>query len=219
MRQNKNKNTERAIKILNILRKEYSKQTIALNYKGPFQLLVSTILSAQCTDERVNIVTRELFREYKTPADYAELSQSELEKYVKSTGFYRNKAKNIIAASKMIVEKNHGKVPRTMEKLLELPGVARKTANIVLHYGFGIESGIAVDTHVKRVAFRLGLTTNTNPDKIEQDLIEIIPKKKWGETNNLIVWHGRYICNAKKPKCDKCKLSKLCPGAFKIKSH
>ena len=202
------------IEIIKRLRKEYDGYTTALNYKTPFQLLLATILSAQCTDKRVNIVTKELFKKYKTPKDFANLANEELEPLIKSTGFYKNKAKNIIAASKKLQNEFNSQIPDNMEDLLKLPGVARKTANIVLHYAYGIEEGIAVDTHVKRVAYRLGLTKNTNPDKIEKDLINIIPKEYWKDVNNLIVWHGRLVCKAQKPDCDNCIINDLC--AFNI---
>ena len=208
--------TSRALKILKILEKEYSGLTTALNFKTPFQLLIATMLSAQCTDERVNIVTKELFKHYPKAENFAMLKQEKLEQMIRSTGFYRNKAKNIIAASKIITKNFNGKLPRTMEQLLTLPGVARKTANIVLTYGFGINKGIAVDTHVKRLSIRLGLTSQKNPDKIEQDLIAIIPHKYWPIVNNVLVWHGRKICKARKPLCNKCKINHLCLSAFKV---
>ncbi len=201
---------KKAARIYDILGKEYAGATTALEHEDPFQLMVATILSAQCTDKRVNLVTKALFRKYKTPGAYAGLSQQELEKYVRSTGFYRNKAKNIIAASGKILKEFGGKVPDSMEKLVTLPGVARKTANIVLFHGFGRNDGIAVDTHVKRLSFRIGLTRELDPVKVEKDLMEIFPKEKWGSLSNILIEHGRKICNARKPLCEKCECRKLC---------
>ena len=176
--------------------------------------MVATILSAQCTDARVNEVTKTLFKKYTKPEDYVKISQDELEKDIYSTGFYRNKAKNIKKLSEILVEKYSSKVPDTMEDLLTLPGVARKTANIVLAGAFGKNEGIAVDTHVRRVAARLVLTTNTDPDKIEQDLMKIIPRSEWDSFALRLIQHGREICVAKKPKCEICFLNKVCPSAF-----
>lgn len=201
--------------ILDILDKTYPQAECALNFKDPYQLLVATILSAQCTDKRVNIVTKSLFKKYPSVKSIAQAKQSELENDIRTTGFFRNKSKNIIASSKMIIEKFNGKVPNTMEQLLTLPGVARKTANIVLNSGYGIIEGIAVDTHVKRLSGRLGLTKETNPDKIEQGLMNIIPKEKWGDLNHQLVEHGRQICDARKPDCSICPLNKTCPSAGK----
>ncbi|MFH1107451.1 MAG: endonuclease III [Candidatus Micrarchaeota archaeon] len=188
-----------------------------LEHGNPLELLVSTILSAQCTDARVNMVTAGLFKKYKTASDYAEADQKAFEQEIRSTGFYRNKAKNIIAACKIIDERHGGKVPDTTEGLLELPGVARKTANIVLTAGFGKVEGIAVDTHVMRVSQRLGLTKQKDPNKIERDLMRQIPRRDWGEVNMLMVLFGRYTCTAKRPQCGKCLLNKACPSAFKVK--
>ena len=173
--------------------------------------MISVILSAQCTDEQVNKVTEKLFKKYHSVQDYASASIKEFEQDIRSTGFYRNKAKNIIGSAKMILEKFGGKVPATMEELLELPGVARKTANIVLGNAHGIVVGMAVDTHMKRVNFRLGLTEQTDPEKIEQDLTALLPKEKWFHYTYLIIDHGRAICDAKKPLCKECLLNKLCP--------
>ncbi len=203
--------------ILKKLRKEYPKAKTALKFRTPFQMLVATILSAQCTDKRVNEVTKTLFKKYKTPKDYAEADKKEFEKEIKPTGFYKNKAKNIINAAKKIVEKYNGRVPKTIKELTSLPGVGRKTANIVLNSAFGIAAGIAVDTHVKRLSQRLGFTKNKDPNKIEQDLMKIFPKKDWHDLNFLLVEHGRKICKARKPLCEKCVINKLCPSAFKIK--
>lgn len=205
---------ERVKEIAALLKKHYLKAKVALNYSTPFELFVATILSAQCTDARVNEVTKTLFKKYTKPEDYVKISQDELEKDIYSTGFYRNKAKNIKKLSEILVEKYSSKVPDTMEDLLTLPGVARKTANIVLAGAFGKNEGIAVDTHVRRVAARLVLTTNTDPDKIEQDLMKIIPRSEWDSFALRLIQHGREICVAKKPKCEICFLNKVCPSAF-----
>ncbi len=200
-------------KILLLLKKHYGNPKCALNYKNPFELLVATILSAQCTDERVNIVTEKLFKKYTTVKDYASADIREFEKDIYSTGFYRNKAKNIIATAKMINGIYKGRVPKDFDKLLEFPGVARKTANCVMGNAFNIPSGVVVDTHVSRITQRLGLTKNTDPNKIEQDLIKIIPKSEWINFSHMLIWHGRRICDARRPKCEICFLNKLCPSA------
>ena len=202
--------------IIRRLRKAYPDAHCALNHTSAFELLVATILSAQCTDARVNIVTADLFRKYRGPEDYLKVSQKELEKDIHSTGFFRNKAKNIQAACKRIIEEYHGEVPRTMEEILTLGGVARKTANVVLGNAFGIASGVVVDTHVSRLSQRLGLTTNTTPEKIERDLAEIVPKRTWVLFPHLMIWHGRQICIARKPKCGECVLNDICPSAFQL---
>jgi endonuclease-3 len=208
----------RALKIIQLLEKEHPDAEIALNFANSLELLIATILSAQCTDERVNIVTKNLFKKYKTPEDYASADLKELEQDVKSTGFYRNKARNLQKCCQALVEKYHSQVPKTMEEMLKLSGVARKTANIVLANAYGIVVGIAVDTHVRRVAKRLGLTENEDQDKIEQDLMNIVPREKWMRFTDLLIFHGRRICEAKKPKCDKCAINKLCPSAFTFES-
>lgn len=210
-------NKARVLKIISLLEKELPDAKIALNYIDPFELLVATILSAQCTDERVNLVTRTLFKKYKTAEDYANAEIKGLEQNVKSTGFYRNKAKNIKKASQILVEKYDSQVPRTMDEILELPGVARKTANVVLQNAYGIIEGIAVDTHVRRVSTRLELTRNRDPNKIETDLMEIVPHDKWMRITDLLIILGRKICTAKKPKCEICTLNKICPSAFAFK--
>jgi len=204
----------KVLKIVELLEKEFPDAKIALNHANPLELLVATILSAQCTDQRVNVVTKTLFRKYRTVEDYAEADLKELEEVIRSTGFYHNKAKNIKRCCRLLVEKHHSQVPRTMEELLELPGVARKTANIVLQNAYGIVEGIAVDTHVRRASGRLGLTENDNPDRIEQDLMKLVPKDKWARITDLLIFLGRYVCEAKKPKCEVCSLNKLCPSAF-----
>ena len=197
-----------------MLEKEHSDAKIALNYTTPLELLVATILSAQCTDQRVNMVTKSLFKKYTKAEDYAEADLGELENDIKSTGFYRNKAKYIKHSCQMLVDKHRSQVPRTMAQLLELPGVARKTANIVLTNAYGIIDGVAVDTHVRRLALRLGLTENADPAKIELDLMHLVPKANWKRITDLLIFHGRRVCNAKKPKCDVCVVSKICPSAF-----
>ena len=205
----------RLLKIIELLEKEYPKAKTALHYSSPLEILVATILSAQCTDKRVNLVTPSLFKKYKTVKDYANADLAELEQDIRSTGFYRNKAKNIKNAGRMIIEQFNSQVPQTMEEILMLPGVARKTANIVLSNAYGIIVGIAVDTHVRRLSKRLGLTENTNPDKIEKDLMQIVPKTHWKSITNLLISHGRAVCSARKPKCGTCCLNKICPSAFK----
>ena len=207
-------NKTRALQIIKLLEKEHPDAKIALDYTNPLELLIATILSAQCTDKRVNIVTKTLFKKYRTPEDYANADQKTLEQDVKSTGFYRNKARNIKKCCQTLIEKFHSQVPRTMDEMLTLPGVARKTANIVLQNAYGVVEGIAVDTHVRRVAKRLGLTENEDPNKIEQDLMTIVPKAKWMRITDLLIFHGRRICDAKKPKCSACVLNKICPSAF-----
>jgi endonuclease-3 len=204
----------RVLKIIGLLEKEFPDAKIALHYSNALELLVATMLSAQCTDERVNLVTETLFKKYRKPQDYAEADLKELEQDIKSTGFYRNKAKNIKNAGKMLTEKFNSRVPRTMEEMLQLPGVARKTANIVLQNAYGVVEGIAVDTHVRRTSQRLGLTQNTDPAKIEQDLMRIVPRDKWMRITDLLIFLGRNVCVAKKPRCNVCVLNKLCPSAF-----
>ena len=203
--------------IIKILKKEYPEAKIALRFENIWQLLVATILSAQCTDVRVNQVTPILFKKYKTVSNFAKAGLKELEKDIHSTGFYKNKAKNIIGSAKKILNEFNGKVPSTMEELTSLPGVGRKTANVILSSGFGIVVGVVVDTHVRRLSRLLGLTRNTDPERIEQDLMRLIPGQDWGIISHLLILHGRKICNARKPLCDDCKINKLCPSAFKGK--
>jgi endonuclease-3 len=204
----------RASTIIRLLEKEYPQAKIALNYDNPLELLVATILSAQCTDERVNKVTVTLFRKYRNADDYANADSVELEQEIRSTGFFRNKAKNIRATGQMLVDKFDSQVPKTMNEMLQLPGVARKTANIVLQNAYGIVEGIAVDTHVRRVSKRLGLTYSENQDRIEQDLMRIVPEDKWMRITDLLIFLGRNVCVARKPKCEICVLNKVCPSAF-----
>jgi len=204
----------RVVKIIAILEKEHPDAKIALRYTTPLELLIATILSAQCTDQGVNIVTKPLFKKYKKAEDYANADLTELEQDIKSTGFYRNKAKHIKHCCQLLVKKHHSQVPRTMAELLELPGVARKTANIVLTNAYSIIDGVAVDTHVRRLAQRLGLTETADPAKIEVDLMNLVPKANWMRITDLLIFHGRRVCNAKKPTCDVCVLNKFCPSAF-----
>ena len=204
----------RSRKVIELLTREFPEAKVALNYSNPLELLVATMLSAQSTDETVNKVTKSLFKKYRSAKDYAEVGIEELETDIRSTGFYHNKAKNLKGAAKMLIEKNDGRVPRTMEELTELPGVARKTANIVLSNAYGIVEGVAVDTHVRRVSKRLGLTENDNLEKIEQDLMKIVPQKDWMKLTDLLITLGRNVCTARKPKCEVCVLNQICPSAF-----
>lgn len=202
--------------VIKLLRNEYPNAKIALDYTTPLELLVATVLSAQCTDKRVNLVSKNLFQKYKTVSDYAKANPKQFENEIRSTGFFRNKAKNIISTAKIIREKFNGQVPDSMEKLTSLPGIARKTANIILFNAFGKIEGIAVDTHVRRLSQRLGLSKNNDPVKIEKDLMEIVPRAQWGFFNYLLINHGRAICNAKKPLCQKCVINNYCDYYQKI---
>jgi endonuclease III len=201
---------KRVAAILQKLDEAYPEATCELQHENAFQLLIATILSAQCTDVRVNQVTQELFKKYKTPQDFAVASPAELEQEIRPTGFFRNKTKSIRGASTAIVEKFGGEVPRMMEEILTLPGVARKTANVVLGTAYGIASGVVVDTHVQRLSNRLDLTRNEDPKKIEQDLMAVIPKEKWIIFSHQLIWHGRRVCVARKPRCVDCNLERLC---------
>ncbi|MGB3203897.1 MAG: endonuclease III [Crinalium sp.] len=207
---------QRALEILIRLKRLYPEATCTLNYETPVQLLVATILSAQCTDERVNQVTPALFLRFPDAAALAEANLEDLESLVRSTGFYRNKAKNIQAACRLLVEKYGGIVPKRMELLLELPGVARKTANVVLGHAYGINMGVTVDTHVKRLSYRLGLTEQTDPIRVERDLMPLLPQEDWENWSIRLVYHGRAVCKARKPECDRCVLADLCPSAYII---
>ena len=206
----------RAAKVIELLEKQFPNAKTALNYSNPLEILIATMLSAQTTDERVNIVTKNLFQKYRTPEDYANIDIKELEQDIRSTGFHHNKAKNLQNTAKLLVEKFNSQVPKTMEELIELPGVARKTANIVLYNAYGVTAGIAVDTHVRRVSGRLGLTESEDPTRIEQDLMKITPKEKWMELTDLLIYHGRQVCISRKPKCEICVLNKYCPCAFQF---
>lgn len=204
---------QRSDEIIKRLKKEYPDAHCALNHANAFELLVATILSAQCTDERVNIVTEMLFRKYRNPKDYLEVEQEELEIDIRPTGFFRNKAKSIRGACEKIIDDFGGEVPQTMEEMLTLNGVARKTANVVLGNAFGIASGVVVDTHVLRVSQRLGLTKEIIPEKVEKDLQEIVPVEDWIMFPHLLIFHGRKICKARRPKCENCVLENLCPSS------
>lgn len=198
------------IKIIEILKTTYPDATCSLDFKNPFELGISVMLSAQCTDERVNKITPILFAKYKKPEDYINLSLEEIEQIIKPCGFYKNKAKNVLGYAKMIVEEYNGAIPETIEELVKLPGIGRKSANVIMLEAFNNPQGIAVDTHAKRIANRIGLSKEKEPLKIEQDLIKIIPKEYFKDVNHLLVWHGRNICNARKPGCDKCPVKDYC---------
>ena len=204
-----------AKKLLAILEATYPDARVTLDFKNPFQLLIATILAAQCTDERVNRVTKELFKRYPTPKAFAEADPTEMEQAIRPTGFYRNKAKSIIGCCKMLIGEYGGLVPRTMEALIRLPGVWRKTANIVLGNAFGLSEGIAVDTHVTRVANRLGLAQSDKQDEIEQQLCRVVPNEKWTLITHLLIFHGRTICKAQRPDCPRCQIRHLCPWPHK----
>jgi endonuclease III len=207
---------ERLQSIIRRLQEVYPNAHCELDFETPFQLLVATILSAQCTDKRVNIVTRELFSKYPTAYEFAAVSQDELELAIKSTGFYRNKAKNLRAMAKDLVEKHRGEVPPAMEELTQLAGVGRKTANVVLGNAFSIAEGIVVDTHVVRLAKRFDLTTRDEPEKIETDLMRLVPKSQWTNFSHLLIWHGRRRCYARNPDCPNCEIGSLCPSYGKF---
>lgn len=203
---------KRTAEIIKRLKKAYPDAHCALVHSSPFELLIATILSAQCTDVRVNIVTADLFRKYRGPDDFLSVPQTELEKDIHSTGFFRNKAKNIQAACQRIIDVYGGNVPQNMDALLTLGGVARKTANVVMGNAFGIASGVVVDTHVSRLSQRLGLSENKTPEKIENDLAELVPKKDWVMFPHWMIYHGRQVCDARKPKCNICTLADICPS-------
>ena len=208
--------TARTKAIVAGLRKAYPDAHCELDYRDAWQLLVATILSAQCTDRRVNMVTPVLFAKYPTPADLAVARQEDVEEIIRSTGFFRNKAKNLIAMAGALVDRHGGQVPPSMEDLVELPGVGRKTANVVLGNACDINVGVVVDTHVQRLANRLGLTTEGDPEKIERVLMDLFPLENWTMLSHLLIWHGRRICDARKPKCADCVLATICPSAFKV---
>ena len=204
------KNKKDVEKIIQILKETYPDAKCSLDFTSPFEMMVSVMLSAQCTDERVNKTTPDLFNKYNTPEKMVQISQSELEKIIHPCGFYKNKAKNIIAASKMLIEKYNGIVPNSIEELIKLPGVGRKSANVIMLEAFNDPSGIAVDTHAKRISNRLGFSKESEPEKIEQDLLKLFEKKYWYDVNHLLVWHGRGYCDARKPNCDECTINKYC---------
>lgn len=202
---------KRAALVVERLAARYPHPETHLNARDAWELTVATVLAAQCTDKRVNMVTPELFARWPSPADLAQADTGELEQVIRSTGFYHNKAKNLIAAAKRVTEAFHGAVPSTMAELVTLPGVARKTANVVLWGAYGINEGIAVDTHVGRISFRLGLTVHKDPVKVEKDLMELFPRPEWGNVNHRMVWFGRDVCDARKPACGQCELEDICP--------
>ena len=201
----------RALRLKDALFKTYPRAICALRHHGAFELAVATILSAQCTDERVNIVTRDLFKKYRSPRAFAEADTGELEAAIRPAGFFRNKTRSIQGFSRAVVEKFGGEVPRDMDALVELPGIGRKTANVILGTAFGLATGVVVDTHVSRLAQRMGLTKEEDPEKIEQDLMKLIPQEDWILFGHAMIWHGRQICNARKPKCNECPLATDCP--------
>lgn len=205
----------RTEQIIAHLRQAYPKAHCELNYSNPLELLIATILSAQCTDKQVNLVTAELFKKYRTASDYAQANLAELEQDIRRLGFFRNKAKNIQACCRRLIELHAGEVPRSMAELTELGGVGRKTANVVLGNAFEINEGIVVDTHVSRLSQRLGLTRQTSPEKIETDLIKLVPRKLWTLFSHLLIWHGRRRCFARKPDCPHCEVLSLCPTGRK----
>ena len=205
---------KRTVKIIRLLRKEYPNAQCSLNHTNALELLIATILSAQCTDERVNIVTADLFRKYRSAEDYVRALPAELESDIRSTGFYRNKTKSIQGACRILREKHKGEVPEEFDQLLELPGVARKTANVVMGNAFAIASGIVVDTHVARLSQRLGLTVNKQPERIEDDLVGLVPKKDWIDFSHLLIYHGRRVCKARAPLCGECVIEKMCPSSL-----
>jgi len=206
---------KRALWILKTLKKTYPAAKCELNFKNPLELLIATVLSAQCTDKRVNLVTQDLFKKYRKVSDYSRAPSSELEQDIRSTGFYKNKTKSIQGASKVIITEHKGKVPGTMEELVKLPGVGRKTANVILGTAFGKSEGVVVDTHVSRITQLLGVTHNKNPEKIEKDLMELFPRNEWTHLSHLFIWHGRRCCVARRPDCFHCSLRPQCPYGLK----
>jgi endonuclease-3 len=214
MRETKSQLKERTKEIIKLLKRAHPDAHCALNHGSAFELLMATILSAQCTDERVNIVTADLFRKYRRPEDYLKVPAVELQQDVRTTGFFRNKTKSIQGACKMLVEEFGSEVPRTMDELLRLPGVARKTANVVLGVAYGIAAGVVVDTHVSRLSQRLRLTKQKDAGKIEQDLMELVPRKDWIIFSHLLIFHGRRVCKARRPLCEECVVEKLCPSSL-----
>jgi endonuclease-3 len=214
MRESKAQRRERTEQVIKLLTRAHPDAHCALNHSNAFELLVATILSAQCTDERVNIVTADLFRKYRKPEDYLKVPATVLQQDVRTTGFFRNKTKSIQGACKVLIEEFGGQVPRTMEELLRVPGAARKTANVVLGVAFGIAAGIVVDTHVSRLSQRLRLTRQKDPGKIEQDLTKLVPHKDWIVFSHLLIFHGRRVCKARRPLCDECVVEKLCPSSM-----
>jgi endonuclease-3 len=215
-RENAEARTARVKQIIAGLRRAYPDAHCELNHSRPLELLVATILSAQCTDKRVNLVTARLFKKYRSAADFANADLAELEQDIRTTGFFRNKARSIKSCCQVLVEKHGGQVPRTMEELIELDGVGRKTANVVLGNAFGVNVGVVVDTHVSRLSQRLGLTGETDPEKIEPALMKLVPRAEWAMFSHWLIWHGRRRCNARKPDCAGCEIAGLCPSAGKL---
>jgi endonuclease III len=214
MRESKSQRQDRTQEIIKLLKRAHPDAKCALNHSNAFELLVATILSAQCTDERVNKVTADLFRKYRKPEDYLKVRDTELQQDIKTTGFFRNKTKSIQGACKVLIEEFGGEVPRTMEELLRVPGAARKTSNVVLGVAYGIAEGVVVDTHVSRLSQRLKLTRQKDPVKIERDLMELVPKKDWIIFSHLLIFHGRRVCKARRPLCEECVVEKLCPSSI-----
>src|SRR5262252_1317785 len=214
MRETKSQKQVRTLEIIKLLKRAHPDAHCALNHANAFELLIATILSAQCTDERVNIVTADLFRKYRRPADYLKVRDTELQQDIRTTGFFRNKTKSIQGASRMLSEEFKSEVPRTMEELLQLPGVARKTANVVLGVAYGIAAGVVVDTHVSRLSNRLGFTKQKDAVKIEDDLVALVPQKDWIIFAHLLIFHGRRVCKARRPLCEECVVESLCPSSM-----
>ena len=214
MRESKSQRQARTLEIIKLLKRAHPDAKCALNHSNAFELLIATILSAQCTDERVNKVTADLFRKYRKPKDYLNVRDTELQENIRTTGFFRNKTKSIQGACAVLIENFNSEVPKTMEELLTLPGVARKTGNVVLGVAYGIAAGIVVDTHVSRLSHRLALTKQKDAVKIENDLLELLPKKDWIIFSHLLIFHGRRICKARRPLCEECVLEKLCPSSM-----
>lgn len=212
-RESKKARRERAGEVYDLLLETYPDAHCELHHSNAYELTAATILSAQCTDVRVNMVTPDLFREYPTPAELAGARQEDVEEIVRSTGFYRNKARNLIGMGEAVVERHGGEIPQTMAELVKLPGVGRKTANVVLGNAFGIDEGVVVDTHVKRIAGRLRFTRQTDPVKVERDLMDIFPRERWTLLSHLLIFHGRSLCPARKPRCAECPVAHLCPSA------
>ena len=212
-RESKKARKERAARAYDFLAEEYPDAKCALHHRSPFELAVATILSAQCTDARVNMVTPELFRRYPDPPSLARAKQEELEEVIRSTGFFRNKARSLVSMATALEEEHGGELPRTMKELAALPGIGRKTANVILGNAFGIDEGVVVDTHVKRLSGRLGFTAETNPNKIEQDLMGLFARERWTMLAHLLIYHGRKVCPARRPRCNECAVSHLCPSS------
>ena len=214
MRESKKARKERASRIYELLEAEYPDATCALVHRNPYELAAATILSAQCTDERVNMVTPVLFERYPEPADLASARQEDVEEVIRSTGFFRNKARSLIGMATRVTEEHGGELPRTLTELVKLPGIGRKTANVILGNAFGIDEGVVVDTHVKRLSGRMRFTRHTDPVKVEQDLIELFPRENWTLLAHLLIFHGRQVCAARKPRCEECVVSRLCPSSL-----